>query len=72
MLPPATDQRWTKLVKGEVSHTYKFLALKIALTRMQNKVKFNEAPLGDVVKEAVEFFTKNEKLLTDDIKTIFG
>jgi|TARA_Y100001960_G_scaffold184897_1_gene193795 hypothetical protein len=72
MVPAATNPKWAQLVKGEVSYNYKFLALKIALTRYQNKVKFNEAPLNDVIKELVEFFQKNEALLADDIKTIFG
>lgn len=72
MLPAATHPKWAQLVKGEVSYNYKFLALKIALTRYQQKVKFNDAELQPAINELFEFFKKNESLLADDIKTIFG
>lgn len=72
MIPATSDPKWSKLIKGEVSHTYKLLALKIVLTRLQQKVKTNPADANNAIKELAEFFTKNEKLLTDDIKTIFG
>lgn len=72
MVPAASHPRWAQLVKGEVSFDYKFLALKIALTRYQHKVRFDEKELNNSVKELIEFFTKNEALLADDIKTIFG
>lgn len=72
MIPPASHPRWAQLLKKEVTFDYKFLALKIALTRYQSKVKFNEAELPNATKELVEFFKKNEALLADDIKTIFG
>jgi hypothetical protein len=72
MLPAASHPKWAQLVKGEVSYNYKFLALKIALTRYQQKVKFDSAQLQPAINELVDFFKKNENLLADDIKTIFG
>jgi hypothetical protein len=72
MLPAASHPKWAQLVKGEVSYNYKFLALKIALTRYQQKVKFDSSQLQPAINELVEFFKKNENLLADDIKTIFG
>lgn len=72
MLPAASHPKWAQLVKGEVSYNYKFLALKIALTRYQQKVKFDNTQLQPAINELVEFFKKNENLLADDIKTIFG
>lgn len=72
MIPAASDPRWAKLVKGEVSYQYKFLALKIVLTRLQQKAKQNEAEVPAAVKELTEFFTKHQALLADDIKMIFG
>tara|TARA_Y100001960_G_scaffold333814_1_gene441183 strand:+ start:1169 stop:1435 length:267 start_codon:yes stop_codon:yes gene_type:complete len=72
MIPPASNPKWAQLVKGEVSFEYKFLALKIALTRFQHNVKFNNADVNSVVAELRAFFEKNEGMLADDIKTIFG
>jgi len=72
MIPAASNPNWAKLVKGEVSYTFKCLALKIALTRYQNRVKFNDAGLNETIDELIGFFKKNEALLADDIKTIFG
>lgn len=72
MIPPASNPQWAKLLKGEATYTYKFLALKIALTRLQQKVKADPSQLGAVTTELVAFFTKNQALMADDIKTIFG
>lgn len=72
MIPPASNPQWAKLLKGEVTYTYKFLALKIALTRLQQKVKADPSQLNATTAELVAFFTKNEALMAEDIKTIFG
>lgn len=72
MIPPVSNPKWSQLIKGEISFDYKLLALKIMLTRLQQKVKANPASVADSIKELADFFTKNEKLLADDIKTIFG
>lgn len=72
MIPAASDPKWTKLVKGEISFEYKFLALKIVLTRLQQKVKQDSAEAPSAVTELVAFFNKHQALLADDIKMIFG
>lgn len=72
MIPSTSNPKWAQLIKGDLTYDYKFLALKIVLTRLQQKVKYNSAELPASVDELNAFFTKHQALLADDIKMIFG
>ena len=72
MIPSTSNPKWAQLIKGDLTYDYKFLALKIVLTRLQQKFKYNSAELPTSVDELNAFFTKHQALLADDIKMIFG
>jgi hypothetical protein len=54
-------------------YTYDFLALRILMQRVARATKTaTAAEKSKLVDELVAFFTKNARLLSTDIKTLFG
>jgi len=74
MLPSPTDPRWMRLIENPGRYPYSMLALKILMQRVALKIRsgLTEAERRDVLAEVQSFFAKNERLLQDDIKSIFG
>ena len=74
MLPSTTDPRWTRLIENPGRYSYNMLALRVMMQRISLKVRLgmtvNER--RDVLSEVQSFFAKNERMLQDDIRSIFG
>lgn len=73
MVPDRRDPRWLKIVDQPDEYTYEFLALRILMQRMARATqKATADEKAKLVDELFAFFTKNARLLSTDIKTLFG
>jgi len=74
MIPPKSDVRWLKLIKGEVSHNFKNVSAGLMLSRLNRQLSsaFGVVESEKCIDELHAFFTKYEQLLGDDIDAIFG
>lgn len=74
MLPSPTDPRWGALVDHPDRHEYSFLGLKILMQRiaLQARKGMSPAERTAAIDEVVAFFAKQERLLGDDIASIFS
>lgn len=74
MIPPKTDPRWSKLVRGEVNTDFKNLAVKLLVSKLKvaNLYSKSELTLEKTIGEAYDYFSKNLDAAKDDINSIFG
>jgi hypothetical protein len=74
MIPAKTDQKWAKLVKGEIKHSFKNVPAGLMLSRLQRETATaaDQQSLRRCIDEAYAFFEKYEAILQADIATIFG
>lgn len=71
-VPPRHDPTWQTLVEHPDRYAYSFLALKILMQRISRKAPATPAERDAAIDEVYAFFTRNEPLVTADIKAIFG
>ncbi len=74
MLPDKSDQRWKELVTGKKKYTFKSLPTKILLGRVVLRAEMDTSPenVTKCVNEVYDYFTKNIKIVENDLKQIFG
>jgi hypothetical protein len=74
MVPPKTDKRWELLVTGKINHNFKSVPLGMMISRHKRECNKDSSTgnVNKIIDEAYNFFQKFEKILTDDIKAIFG
>ncbi|MCB1192983.1 MAG: hypothetical protein H7A23_00240 [Leptospiraceae bacterium] len=74
MLPDKSDQRWRELVTGKKKFTIKSLPTKILLGRVVLRAEMDTSPenVNKCVSEVYDYFTKNIKVVENDLKQIFG
>lgn len=74
MIPPKTDPRWSKLVRGEVKADFKNLAVKLLVSKLKvaNLYSKSESTLEKTISEAYDYFSKNLDSAKEDINSIFG
>lgn len=73
MVPTPNDPKWRDFVMGQTKFELKDLGTKMLVTRLRLRtIKKDEASLRDAIREAHEYFTKNEKQLAHDLVAIFG
>ena len=73
-IPPRTDARWARLVRGETTHRSGVLALNIVLRNATLAVK-RDPSIATVEKHVAElhtFFERNAAVLSADIAALFG
>jgi hypothetical protein len=73
-LPPRTHPNWNAVAAGKIKRPWSALGMKIMMTRIATEAAKDGSPanvqkLGD---EIYEFFRKNEKIATQDLKAIFN
>ncbi|OFZ28959.1 MAG: hypothetical protein A2622_12735 [Bdellovibrionales bacterium RIFCSPHIGHO2_01_FULL_40_29] len=74
MIPSKTDPRWKKIVTAAENPNLQSLATKMMLMRVrlllindQSSTKMQEA-----ITIAYDFFVKNEAIIANDLKVLFG
>ena len=74
MIPKKTDHRWKALVTGQLHHQFKCVPAGLMISRMNRKSAMDgsNGTVLDCVDEVFAFFQKYERILRDDIKTLFG
>ena len=73
MLPSMTDYRWKSLITGKINHNFKSIPAGLMISRLTRWAKQDNSQdeIKKYIQEAYSFFTKFEKILDDDIKSIF-
>jgi len=72
MVPAKTDPRWKQIASDPEQFKSKVLALPTKMLFSGLKIKSRSHSVDQLVNIAHEFFTKNEKIVAQDIKAIFG
>jgi hypothetical protein len=74
MIPPITDPKWQTLISNVGSIPVTNLATKFLISRLKLLTTFekSEETKQEGIKLAYDFFVKNESIVKDDIKLIFG
>jgi hypothetical protein len=73
MIPPKVDPRWAWLIANTREIPFTKLATKMLMTRLRiMECETNGAKKHEAIDAAYEFFVKNEVVVKDDIKLIFG
>lgn len=74
MIPARTNGKWAKLVTGELSHNFNNVAAGLLLSRLRREMQAKPEPqtLQKCLDEEYAFFEKYERILSQDIATIFG
>jgi hypothetical protein len=76
MVPSISDPKWNKFVANLSAGAIRAseLSTRMFVNRLKTKVMFDksEAVKQSVIREAHEYFTKNQIVLKDDIQLIFG
>jgi hypothetical protein len=73
MIPPKADPRWAWLIANTREIPFTKLATKMLMTRLRiMECETNGAKKHAAIDAAHEFFVKNEAIVKDDIKLIFG
>ena len=73
MIPDIEHPAWRDLVEGRIELQPSCLALKFFLKRCGISLQFDPSPdaRDGLVREAHEFFVKYERLVPDEIATLF-
>jgi hypothetical protein len=74
MIPALSDSKWRALITGQIKHNFKCVPAGLMFSRLNREAQRDNslANLEKLVNEAHSFFNKYERILTDDIKAIFG
>jgi hypothetical protein len=73
MIPPKADPRWGWLIANTREIPFTKLATKMLMTRLRiMECETNGTRKHEAIDAAYEFFAKNEAIVKDDIKLIFG
>jgi len=74
MVPAISDPKWNKFVANLGAIRANELSTRMFVNRLKTKVIFDksEAVKQSVIREAHDYFTKNQVALKDDIQLIFG
>ena len=74
MIPPKTDPKWAKLVSNLGTVPVTNLVTKMLMTQLKFFMSWeqSEAKKQEAINIAYDFFVKNEAIVKDDIKVIFG
>lgn len=74
MIPPPSDPKWNKFLTSLNTIQARELPTKMFVLRLKTKVMFDhsEAVKQTAIREAHDFFTKNQAALKGDIQLIFG
>ncbi len=74
MIPPKTDPRWAKLINNLGSVDVTNLVTKMLMTQLKFFMSWeqSEAKKQEAINIAYDFFVKNETIVKDDVKVIFG
>ena len=74
MIPPKYDERWKRLVSGEIDHEFKIFSASMLISRTSQNIKANNSleTIAASIDEAHSFFTRYEDIFSDDIKAVFG
>ncbi len=72
MIPPKSDPRWEQIVLGNEVFNVQALPAKMLMMRVRLLAR-DRTPqkIESAIEIAFEFFSRNEKILIDDIKNIF-
>lgn len=71
MVPPKDNSVWRIVVDSKTDYHLSELATKMFLTRVRLLTKNDPHKVAEAIDLAYEFFTKNEELLSNDIRKIF-
>jgi hypothetical protein len=71
MLPAKTDPRWKKIVEDPDSFKDVISALPTKVMLSGLKIKAANKSADELITIAYEFFEKNEKIVAQDIESIF-
>lgn len=74
MVPGKTDPRWKQIVTGNKEYNFSGLATKMLMMRVKMITKTDQSPakVQEAIDIAHDFFMKNENIVKDDIKLLFG
>ncbi|GHV10805.1 hypothetical protein AGMMS49938_00430 [Fibrobacterales bacterium] len=73
ILPSKEHEGWRKLLEGQISHNFSFVAAGLCVARNIREVRRNksEESYNTALSEVYEFFRKYERFLINDIREIF-
>jgi len=72
MIPTKQSPIWKKIVDSQIDFHLSGLATKMLLTRVRLMTKNDPEKISEAIDIAHDFFTRNEKLVSDDVKKIFA
>jgi hypothetical protein len=73
-VPSVSDPKWNKFVASLSTIRANELSTKMFINRLKIKVMFDNSEVVKqaVIREAYDYFTKNQVALKDDIQLVFG
>ncbi|MBI5494519.1 MAG: hypothetical protein HY904_05785 [Deltaproteobacteria bacterium] len=73
MIPPKADERWSRLVRGDMRHQFRSVPAGLMVSRLNRSLAEagGHSSMEQCVDQLYEFFQKYERLLKDDITVIF-
>ena len=72
MIPSITDPRWKQIVENPENYKSKVTALPTRVFLGFIKAKSKSTSQNELVKNAYDFFVKNEKVVKNDIDALFS
>jgi len=76
VIPPKTDSTWTRIVTGQLTHSFKCVPAGLMVARIQREMlaggKNDPAAVKKTIEELHAFFEKYEPIMQDDNKALFG
>ena len=68
------DPKWKKLLDGEIKKEFKLVAAGLCVSRNQREYRMDHTPatLSKCVDDLIAFFSKYEKLVSDDLAEVLG
>ncbi|NJK88783.1 MAG: hypothetical protein HC923_04875 [Myxococcales bacterium] len=74
MIPPRHRPEWSELLTGSTQHAFKFLALKLVLTRLRGRMSSDSSSqnLNSCIDELYRFACENEKFVGPDLQEVFS
>ena len=74
MLPSKSDPKWKAILTDPKDAPVSGLSTKMMLMRVKMMVKMDPSPAAfqSAVDSALDFFSKNEAAVQNDIKALFG
>jgi hypothetical protein len=72
MIPPRDDPVWKKIVLSDIQYNFRFLALRILMSRIKMKLEFSDADnaVDECVRELHDLACQYPEFVEPEIKSL--